>query len=79
MHQLTMNFPEYKKINDLYEVAILTETIELKEIEAKLNILLNDSVLYEKLRKNCMIARKVFLWEKEEAVLLNFYNNLFTR
>ena len=77
--QLTMNFPEYKKINDLYEVAVLTNTIDVKEIEDKLNMLLNDPALYGKLKNNCMEARKVFRWQEEEPRLIGFYNNLSAR
>jgi len=77
--QLTMNFPEYKKINDLYEVAVLTDTIKVREIEEKLHILLSDVVLYEKLKSNCIMARTIFCWQKEETRLLNFYTNLFRR
>lgn len=75
--QLTMNFPEYKKINDEHEVALLINTIKPKEITNALNILLNDAVLYERLKANCLIAADVFTWQKEEEKLLNFYKNVF--
>ena len=75
--QLTMNFPEYKKINDEYEVAVLINTIAVNEIAAALNLLLNNAVLYERLRKNCHTAKEVFTWQNEEKQLLEFYKNLF--
>ena len=75
--QLTMNFPEYKKINDEYEVAVLINTVAVNEIAAALNLLLNDAVLYERLKKNCHTAKEVFTWQNEEEQLLEFYKNLF--
>jgi glycosyltransferase involved in cell wall biosynthesis len=74
--QLTMNFPEYKKINDEYEVAVLINTVEINEIEAALNLLLNNSVLYTRLQHNCKLAENVFTWEEEEKHLLRFYKHL---
>jgi glycosyltransferase involved in cell wall biosynthesis len=75
--QLTMNFPEYKKINDEYEVAVLINSVDVDEIAEALNILLADDVLYERLKKNCLVAADIFIWENEEKQLLNFYKNLF--
>ncbi len=75
--QLTMNFPEYRKINDEYEVAVLVNTVEPGEIEAALNLLLNNTVLYKKLQNNCKLAEKVFTWQEEEKHLLRFYKQLF--
>ena len=75
--QVTMNFPEYKKVNDEYEVAVLIDTVVVNEIVVALNRLLNDEVLYNRLQQNCMQAREVFTWQKEEQKLLHFYNELF--
>jgi glycosyltransferase involved in cell wall biosynthesis len=74
--QLTMNFPEYKKINEEFEVALLAETIDVNEIAQKLNLLLDDNVLYEKLKANCLKAKEIFNWENEEIKLINFYQQL---
>ena len=75
--QVTMNFPEYKKVNDEYEVAVLIQTVSIKEITAALKLLLDNTVLYERLKNNCIEARKIFTWQEEEIRLLNFYKNLF--
>jgi len=75
--QLTMNFPEYKKINDEYEIAVLINSVDVNEIADALNILLADDVLYERLKKGCLVAADIFIWENEEKQLLNFYKNLF--
>lgn len=75
--QLTMNFPEYEKVNGEYEVAVLINTVETGEIEAALNYLLNDAVLYERLKHNCLQAREIFTWQEEEKRLFSFYKNVF--
>jgi hypothetical protein len=41
-----------------------------------MNNLLEDSVLYEGLQKNCLKAQAELNWEKEEKTLLNFYSAL---
>lgn len=71
--QLTMDFPEYKKINDEYEVALLINNLSIQEIERSLNILLEDKELYFRLQQNCIKAREVYNWQKEEKKLIAFY------
>jgi glycosyltransferase involved in cell wall biosynthesis len=75
--QLTMNFPEYKKINDTIEVAVLINTVNENEIAAALNLLLNNTNLYNKLQQNCTQARELFNWQQEEKKLISFYKNIF--
>ena len=72
-----MNFPEYKKINDEYEVAVLINSVDVNEITDALNILLTDDVLYKRLKSSCLVAADIFIWEIEEKQLLLFYKNLF--
>lgn len=74
--QVTMNFPEYKYINDDFEVAVLINTIEEKEIIIALNLLLNDAVVYNKLKHNCTIASEVLNWRNEEKKLIEFYSKV---
>ena len=77
--QLTMNFPEYKMVNDEFEVAVLIDDLKEETIAGALNRLLNDGELYERLQQNCLKAREGFNWEKEEKRLIAFYNNIFDR
>lgn len=72
--QVSMNFPEYKRINDEFEVAVLIANLEPGTISAALNKLLHNETLYRQLAKNCIRARQVFNWQEEEKKLLNFYN-----
>jgi len=75
--QVTVNFPEYKKLNDKYGVAVLVDDIEPKTIADSVNNLMADTVLLEQLRQNCRKAREELNWQNEEKKLINFYQNIF--
>lgn len=74
--QICVDYPEYRAINQQFEVAFLIKNTAVETIAAGLNKLLNDPVLYKRLKLNCLEARKTLNWEQEESVLLNFYKNL---
>ncbi len=74
--QISMNFPEYKRINDQYEVAILLDELNETSIANAIQLLLNDSNLYERLKSNCTLAKKYLNWEEEEKILIQFYKQL---
>lgn len=76
--QVTMNFPEYEKINRQYEVAVLIEDLSPKRIADAVNHLLRDAVLYQRLQQNCLKAREIYTWQNEEKKLLAFYQSVFT-
>ncbi len=77
--QITMNFPEYQKINKQFEVAVLIDDLSPERIAEQLNNLLDDDVLYQRLRENCLEARKTLNWQQEEKKLLSFYQSVFAR
>ncbi len=74
--QLCINFPEYKRINDRYEIAVAIEDTTVASIVAGIHRLQNDCKRYEQLQKNCVIARKALCWQEESQVLLNFYKEI---
>ena len=74
--QVTMDFPEYRKINEKFEVAILIEHLTVNQSEQAINQLLNNETLYHTLQQNCLKAREEYTWQKEEIKLNNFYKNL---
>ncbi|OSZ77933.1 group 1 glycosyl transferase [Chitinophagaceae bacterium IBVUCB2] len=74
--QLTMNYPEYQKINEEYEVAVLIDDLSPAKIAAALNNLLDNNVLHTRLKENCLKAREEFNWQLEEKKLLNFYESI---
>lgn len=75
--QITMNFPEYRKINQQFEVAVLIDNILPETIAYAVNNLLDNTVLYQRLKENCMEARQIFNWQQEEKKLLDFYQSVF--
>ena len=77
--QVTMNYPEYIKINNQFKVAVLIDDLEPKNIAAAINNLLADDVLYRNLKNNCIKARQELNWQHEEKKLLNFYQIKLTR
>lgn len=74
--QVTMNYPEYRRVQNEFEVAVLVDTVQPAEIAAALNHLLNDIVVYQRLTENCRRAAETYCWENEEKDLLSFYKNL---
>lgn len=75
--QITMNYPEYVKINNQFEVAILLEDLDPKKIAAAINNLLTDEILLRKLKNNCIKAREELNWQIEEKKLIAFYHSVF--
>jgi glycosyltransferase involved in cell wall biosynthesis len=70
--QVTMNFPEYKKINDEFNIAVLVNTVTENEIAAAVNLLLKNTVLHDTLKNNCSAAREILNWQQEEKKLILF-------
>lgn len=74
--QVTMQYPEYVQVNKAYEVAILIPELNPVSIAEAINALLTNTVLYERLRRNCLAAKAVYNWQNEEKKLVGFYRNL---
>lgn len=75
--QVTMNYPEYKKINDQFKIAELINDLDPATITNAINKLLNDKELYAQLTQNCQKAKQELNWQNEKDKLLNFYQELF--
>jgi len=76
--QVCVDFPEYRKINDEFDVALMIGNTETNTIVSAMNNLLHDDVLYERLRQNCLKAREALNWEHEEIKLKAFWKNICT-
>ncbi|HET9057472.1 MAG TPA: glycosyltransferase [Chitinophagaceae bacterium] len=74
--QLCVGYPAYKEINNQFEVAHLIDDLSAENIATQLNFLLDNNVLYNRLRQNCLEARKVLNWQTEEKELITFYKKL---
>lgn len=77
--QVTMNYPEYKKFNDQYNVALLIDDLSPKTIAQAINILLSQDVLYKQLKENCIKVREELNWQHEEKKLLAFYHSILNQ
>jgi glycosyltransferase involved in cell wall biosynthesis len=74
--QVTMNLPEYKKINDEYEVAVLINDLNEETLVETINNAMSNDALLQRLRKNCMEARTIYHWGTDEEELLKFYQKI---
>lgn len=74
--QVCVNYPEYKAINDQYNVALMIDDTNEQTIADALNKLLKDHMLYEQLKQNCVIAREQLNWREEERKLIAFFKGI---
>jgi glycosyltransferase involved in cell wall biosynthesis len=77
--QVTVNYPEYRKINKQFEIAVLLDDISPRKIAEAINNLLTDDVVYQKLKNNCRKAREILNWQQEEKKLIHFYQSVFKK
>jgi len=75
--QLCMDYPAYRELNNLYEVAVLIKDPGTENIAASLNSLLGDESTWQRLAAHCQKAKQSFNWQEEEKKLIAFYNRLF--
>ena len=71
---INMDFPEYRAINEQWEVSLLLNKLEQEELRTAIESLWNDTDLYRQLRENCLNCRKELNWQQEEKKLLSIYN-----
>jgi len=71
--QLCSDYPAYREIIDLYDIAVPIADHSPVNIARELNNLLDNEVLYSRLQDNCLAAAKKLNWENEEKELLSFY------
>ena len=74
--QVCIDFPEYRALNEKYEVALLRKNT-IEEIESAIRLLLEDGSLYERLRKNCDEAASILNWNAVNKQLLALYGKLW--
>lgn len=75
--QVCIGFPEYKLLNDKYNVALLVKSCDEDEIKQQVKRLLMDKNLYNELQKNCEVCSRQLNWQVEEVKLLGLYEQLF--
>lgn len=74
--QIAMDFPEFRKINNEFEVAVLVPTLDIQAIAAAINSLIENKTLHSQLKVNCNRAKLVLNWQEEEKKLLKFYQKV---
>jgi glycosyltransferase involved in cell wall biosynthesis len=74
--QVSMDFPEYRRINNELAIGLLIDDLQEKKIAAAINNLLENNVLYSMLQNNCRQARLLYNWQEEEKKLLLFYQKI---
>jgi hypothetical protein len=72
-----MDFPEYKALNQEYEVAVLLPDLNVNTLVKNIKHLSTDPALYNRLKTNCLQARKHWIWETDEQVLLGVWERAF--
>jgi glycosyltransferase involved in cell wall biosynthesis len=77
--QVCMNYPEYKRINDTYQVALFINDLKPETIARAINNLITNDVLYKQLQENCLKARAFLNWQQEEKKLLDIYASTFEK
>ncbi|MBK9457924.1 MAG: glycosyltransferase [Sphingobacteriales bacterium] len=74
--QLCVDFPEYRAINQQFEIALLLPNLKIDDIAKAANLLLNQPDYYNRLRNNCLAARQVYNWQEEERKLITLYKSI---
>lgn len=73
---ISMDFPEYRALNSEFEVAILLPDLKPETIAAAIKRLAEQPETYTRLRDNCLRAREVWNWEREEKKLLAVWDGV---
>jgi glycosyltransferase involved in cell wall biosynthesis len=74
---LTMDFPEYRALNQVHRVAVLLERAEPGAIAEAISVLLNNPERYDALKAQCAEAAGIWNWEQEKPVLLAVWKAVF--
>ena len=78
--QVLIDFPEYRALNDQFDVAELVADLSPDTLATALNRLLRDEpARYHYLAENCRRARPQLSWQHEEQVLQQLYEGLGLR
>jgi len=75
--QITMNYPEYIKLNSIYKVGVLISDLNEDIVAKTILATMEDESLLNEMRLNCMKAKKELNWEQESLILIDFYNRIF--
>jgi glycosyltransferase involved in cell wall biosynthesis len=75
--QIAMNFPEYRKINDEYQIAVLLDDLSVENVAKTINETMANESLLATMSSSAIRAREIYCWQAEEKILVQFYQQLF--
>lgn len=75
---IASSFPEMESIITKYDIGLLCDPQNIDDISKKIELMKDNSV-YNKFKKNIVLAKEELCWEKEKEVLLNAYSDLLNR
>ena len=67
----------YQKINSQYKIAVLLDSLSVDLVVETINKTMTDKQLLNELEQNAMKARKVYNWQNEGKILVDFYRRIF--
>lgn len=73
---LASNFPEVKKIIDLYDIGITCDPYDMENVCKSVSKLKDNPQMYFRLKENLIKAKKELCWEKENLKLKKSLNNI---
>lgn len=76
---IQMDFPEYGKINEKWEVFTCIPDLSPGAIAAAVRALQQDRDKYEWMQQQCAIATNELCWQNEAPKLLNLYERVFRK
>lgn len=74
---IQMDFPEYRKINEKWEVFTCIPDLLPDTIAGAVRALQQDREQYERMQQQCAIATDELCWQNEAPKLLNLYERVF--
>lgn len=73
---ITMDFPEYRTLHNVHEVAVLLPDLDAGRIAAEVLLLSENPAEYRRLLDNCRLAGKIWNWEHDKQVLLSVWGDV---
>jgi glycosyltransferase involved in cell wall biosynthesis len=77
--QICVNYPLYREIQEQSPIGLMIDKPDVKSIHAAIQLLLNDTELWNRLHVNCVEMAATLNWEVEKKKLLEFYNGIFEK
>lgn len=74
---IQMNFPEYRALNEKYNVFELIDDLTVENIIETITRMRRNGEKLALLRRNCNLASKELCWENEEPKLLDIWEKIF--